>query len=146
MPGPTTLTDVRINVKDLLSQITALKNTRIDIILHHSSADEAHEEKRSTTLSLLLQSVCLFLARIFSKYPKMMERSIPDLWINGHGTLLHATFPATASSPTVTSENEGAVSDVKVRKRLYDQHMQFVLSLWWDDYIDGITRSPSSCS
>jgi hypothetical protein len=79
LPGPTTLTDVRKNVKDLLSQMTALKNTRIDIILHHSSADEAHEEKRSTTLSLLLQSVCLFLARIFSKYPKMMERSIPDL-------------------------------------------------------------------
>jgi hypothetical protein len=33
-----------------------------------------------------------------------------------------------------------------VRKRLYDQYMQFVLSLWWDDYIDGITRSPFSCS
>ncbi|KAI4957885.1 hypothetical protein J4E86_005025 [Alternaria arbusti] len=92
---PTSTTDLRINIDELLD---GLKCRIGDLIITVQEMDGGMRGTRPIVWDHLQCAVFLLLSDILEHYPSQAMRPLPQIWINGHGAVLCAEYPATATS------------------------------------------------
>jgi hypothetical protein len=94
------LEDVRVNVKDLLPALLRLEEGVYIKLVRTTGGGtrQAHRKEVIITASSLLQATFLLLSDMVKKMPHKANDPIPQIWINGCGSLLCARFPATTAA------------------------------------------------
>ncbi|KAI4923645.1 uncharacterized protein J4E92_007619 [Alternaria infectoria] len=87
--------DLRININNLL-KIYERDHEDLSIIIQES--DSSTSGTRSIIWQYIQGAVFLLLSDVLKQYPSQASQPLPHIWINGHGTVLSATYPATATS------------------------------------------------
>jgi hypothetical protein len=107
---------LRINVKDLIDILSILpteSTTVIRITLRcPGGSGQAYSESKEISADTLSRQLFLLLSDVQADDSveafKTDALGVPDVWMNGHGQILYASYPASASSPAVYVKNRHA--------------------------------------
>jgi hypothetical protein len=107
---------LRINIKeliDILSILTTESMTVIRITLRcPGGSGQAYSESKEISADTFSRQLFLLLSDIQGDDSveafKTDALGVPDVWMNGHGQILYASYPASASSPAVYVKNRHA--------------------------------------
>jgi hypothetical protein len=91
----TRLEDLRINITTLLRLLPDLKGYCVITLLDPNTTAENCVRILWRDLQ---RTVFLFLSDILDQRPSKQDQPLPQIWIDGHGIILRATYPATATS------------------------------------------------
>jgi hypothetical protein len=101
----TSLDEVRINVKSLLPIVTMPtfpSQARIRFALNCPWGDQVHQEEAIVVLEDLQKRLFLLLSDLLKQWPTNVpttrRKQFPDIWINGRGAIISASYPASATS------------------------------------------------
>jgi hypothetical protein len=99
------LDDIRINIKNLVPTITMsgfLSHARIRFVLHCPWGSHVHQEEAIVILEDMQKRLSLLLADVLKQrpadLPKVQRMQLPDIWLNGRGALISASYPASIKS------------------------------------------------
>ncbi|KAI4920975.1 hypothetical protein J4E85_009090 [Alternaria conjuncta] len=92
---PEPIADLRININKLLH---TFKRDHGGLIITVQKSDSSVNGTQSIMWHHVQKAVFLLVSDILVQCPSKANRPLPQIWINGHGTVLRATYPATASS------------------------------------------------
>jgi len=92
---PKPIEDLRINITELLAIF------RCGFLVSIIAVQESNNGMTNTE-TIILHSVrwaaFLLLSDILDQFPAKADQPPPEIWIDGHGTVLYATYPATDTS------------------------------------------------
>lgn len=101
-PVRVTLEDIRIDVSGLMRWVyVEIQGTHPDIriSLTYPSGNGFALEVTSTAMEALLRGVFFLLSDLIASWPddvgKKVSNILPEIWINGKGAIIEATYPAT---------------------------------------------------
>ena len=92
---PKPIEDLRINITELLAVF------RCGFLVPTIAVQESNSGMTNTEtiiLHSLRWAAFLLLSDILDQFPAKADQPPPEIWIDGHGTVLHATYPATDTS------------------------------------------------
>ncbi|KAI4953401.1 hypothetical protein J4E91_002248 [Alternaria rosae] len=92
---PKSAEDLRINISQLLHLFIY---DHEDLVITVQESNGSTGRTRFITWNHVQCAVFLLLSDLLEQYPSEAHRPLPHIWINGRGTVLHATYPATATS------------------------------------------------
>jgi hypothetical protein len=95
LPTSTRFGVLRINIATVLRLLPALKGY-CGITL--SDPNTTAESSVRVQWGKLQRAVFLLLSDIIDQRPQEANQPLPQIWLDGHGTILRATYPATATS------------------------------------------------
>jgi hypothetical protein len=130
VPTPTTLSDVRINIKGmirLLGNDGLHPKSTIHLTLNCSSTTGLRKEEAVIGVAKLQQGLFLLLPDVFEQgatgKPRKLTNTtpVPDIWIDSHGTIINASSPAlgTPASPFSIDFRHTRLRKNEVRVRGY---------------------------
>jgi len=93
IPEPTA--DLRININKLL---LAFNSDHGSLVITVQGPDSSMKDTQSVRWQHIQTAVFLLLSDVSEQYPSKTHQPLPQIRINGYGTVLHATYPATAIS------------------------------------------------
>ena len=93
LSAPISMADLRIDISGLL---TLLRCDRADPSITIRVLDGS--DTKPIMWHNLACKVFLLLSDVLEQCPSEADKPLPQIWINGHGTILRATYPATATS------------------------------------------------
>jgi len=93
IPEPTV--DLRININKLLH---TFQRDYGGLVITVQESDSSVEGTQSIMWHHVQKAVFLLLSDVLERYPSEATRPLPDIWMDGHGTVLRATYRATATS------------------------------------------------
>ncbi|KAI4674051.1 uncharacterized protein J4E88_008518 [Alternaria novae-zelandiae] len=97
---PKPAADLRINITKLLHTFTRAYG---DLTITIQGSDSGMSGTRSITRHHIQSAVLLLLSDVLEQYPSEANRPLPNIWMNGHGTVLRATYRTkTTSEETIT--------------------------------------------
>ena len=92
-PEPTA--DLRININKLLH---IFKDDHGCLLITVQESNSSMNGTQSIRWHIIQRAVFLLLSDVLVQYPSEANQPLPQIWINGHGTALCATYPAMATS------------------------------------------------
>jgi len=124
----TSLSTLRINIVGLIKALkdAAKEQVSISISLKRPGAD-ACEVLQSGKIPLpdLERRFFLLLSDVIAGWP-VAEDKLPDIWMDGHGKLISATYSASATAPASRVENRHAkLTSIELQQR----GLQFAMDL-----------------
>ncbi|KAI4957968.1 hypothetical protein J4E86_005108 [Alternaria arbusti] len=127
----TSLSMLRINIVGLMEALkdAAKEQVSISISLKRPGAD-ACEALQSGKIPLpdLERRVFLLLSDVIAGWP-VAEDKLPDIWMDGHGKLISATYSASATAPASRIENRHAkLKLIEMQQRGYQFAMDLAIS------------------
>jgi len=87
--------DFRINISKLLH---IFEHDHGCLVITVKESDSSMNGTQSIEWNLIRKAVFLLLSDVLEQYPSKADQPLPQIWINGHGTVLRATYRATATS------------------------------------------------
>jgi hypothetical protein len=134
---PSTLNMARIEIRGFCGRSLQLLGTDevlIRFILTYPCGRRLHTEERSILLSDLHRRIFLLLSDVMidSRYDEdYIHDDLPSIWINGHGDLIRASFPADDSLDEVSIDYAyGRFNRDEVN------HAGYKLIARWGDYVE----------
>lgn len=125
----TTLDKLRINVKGLIHAVEPVvqkEHVSISIALKRPGANPCDPLQSRIPLPGLKRRVFLLLSDVIAGWP-VPEDKVPDIWMDGHGKLISATYSASATILSSRIENRHAtLNPVEMQRRGY----QFAMDLY----------------
>ncbi|KAI4610709.1 hypothetical protein J4E83_008323 [Alternaria metachromatica] len=91
--------DLRININKLLYTFNDDHGT---LVITVQEPDSSMKDTQSIRWQHIQTAVFLLLSDVSEQYPSKTDQPFPQIWINGYGTVLCATYPATAISEEKT--------------------------------------------
>ncbi|KAF2450908.1 hypothetical protein P171DRAFT_427186 [Karstenula rhodostoma CBS 690.94] len=119
VPKGTILHDLRINITNFL-KLTHCFSGKSEVRLQICTLHADTEDKGFAVIKLQeLRRRCLpTLTMIILEQSEWMKRECPELWIDGEGTFISATYPAQAGRPQQTLSNADQVFSANLISRL----------------------------
>jgi hypothetical protein len=149
-----TLTDVRINIKGLmrvLADISFPKNSEIHLTLSCGFGARKRKEQTVIPVASLRQGLFLLLSDILSKDVQQYRSAInqrtplPNIWINGHGKIINASYSKLASNvaPPSVRFRHSALTKNEVCVRGYTMARELALHVPnYRTYVPGLPWAP----
>ncbi|CAO2657884.1 Nn.00g071440.m01.CDS01 [Neocucurbitaria sp. VM-36] len=138
VPFPTTLSSIRIDMKEFMCAICKLgpqSNTTIRIALMCSNGNTAWTEDVEVPFDKFQRELFLLLSDILAelssaaKSPSSLafeDPDLPEIWVTGRGVLINANYETTSKFSGFTTKNRHSqLSMEKVRQRGYHMSTKF---------------------
>ena len=127
----TSLKEIRINIKEvvpILSHISSYSKAKAHFVLKCPWGNSIHHEEVTISVVELIQSLFLLLSDVRQQWPSEMAKAggsqLPDIWLNGNGVLIFASYPASShSSERRVEYAHGRLTPTEIRNRGYRMAM-----------------------
>ncbi|KAI4622702.1 uncharacterized protein J4E87_006269 [Alternaria ethzedia] len=120
-PEPTP--DLRININKLLH---TFKRDHGGLVITVQESDRSVNGTHFIIWHHVQKAVFLLISDILEECPSKANWPLPQIWINGHGTVLCATYPATASSEEIIISSLYANNDPADVLVQYDRKIEYL--------------------
>ncbi|KAI4644652.1 uncharacterized protein J4E79_011089 [Alternaria viburni] len=105
---PKPVADLRINITKLLHTFTRAYG---DLSITIQGSDSGMSGTRSIMWHHIQSAVLLLLSDVLEQYPSEANRPLPNIWMDGHGTVLRATYRAKTTSEETIIPCSYAIDD-----------------------------------
>ena len=127
---PKPAVELRININKVLQ---TFKRAHGDLTITIQGSDSGMSGTRSIMWHHIQSAVFLLLSDVLERYPSEATRPFPDIWMDGHGTVLRATYRATATSeerivPYASTPDDPANMHAQGYRKIKSIHQLGILS------------------
>ncbi|KAG9188007.1 hypothetical protein G6011_01930 [Alternaria panax] len=138
----TSLKELRINIKDVMSTLkhgSFPSRAKFRFALKCPWGNTVHHEQVTITVAELLQRLFLLLTDVkqqwSSKVNSAYKSQLPDIWMNGHGVLISASYPASSDLPEYrVGYAHDRLTPTEIRNRGYRMARTSAPYDLWDDH------------
>jgi hypothetical protein len=127
LPTPKPIADLRINITEILD---AFNCDDVDSLVIVQESHSSKRDAKPIRLRNLRLAVFLLLSDILEQFPSEANQPPPQIWINGHGNVLCATYPATLSCEEITVPGRYNYDDGPINHKREDRRMETLDEAW----------------